>query len=328
MGLVDEALAVGAFFEEGLPREWDPVDDCEVSERVLGGRTAFGAPRGETALGLGLAICLHALAPLLIVLLGLLCAAPPVSEKPFATVSLVTLAGAGLGQGGFPGAPGPGAAGCGEKKVSPDPPSPAVLVKKMAQGKPREMPARAVKPVERLPSRKPVIARRRREKAVRPPEPHREEAGEQFSAPVGAQPARSGQASGLGRGLNSPGAGVGSFPGAGVGGGGTGSGHGSGGSGGFGLNQVDIPPIPIKRVKPEFPGQAKEMGLSGKVVLKFLVEADGRVANASVILARPQGVFDRSALEAIGEWRFRPGRYKGKAVAVWVELPVCFRLAR
>ncbi len=70
------------------------------------------------------------------------------------------------------------------------------------------------------------------------------------------------------------------------------------------------------------------MGISGRVVLRFLVKTDGKVAKARVIEAEPRGVFEQSAMEAIDKWRFKPGRYRGNAVATWVELPIRFRLSK
>jgi protein TonB len=120
---------------------------------------------------------------------------------------------------------------------------------------------------------------------------------------------------------------VGKGSGCGIGGG---SGSGSGGDmgGEFGLKQVDQAPVPIRKVTPEFPEAARKLGASGKVLLKFLVKADGSVIRASVVEASPAGLFDHSALDAVCKWRFTPGVYHGHAVATWVMLPVYFRLSR
>ncbi|MDR3570109.1 MAG: energy transducer TonB [Syntrophobacteraceae bacterium] len=333
---IDDALALLTFCEEGRPGAPNPVGDVEVCEWGFGGVRSPRAYSGESALGWGLAIFFHLLVAAVVVLSGFFFAVPSVSRQPFVTISLVTLAGAGEGAGGFPGAagsPGPVAPGGGGEIALPNPPKTGASVERLAKAEVRKKSALPAKPVEPFPKRQPAASRSLREKAVRAPDctkqyskpqPHRE------APPVDARPAGSGPASGAGSSGN--GGGVGSFSGAGSGGGGGGGGgglgHGTGGSGGFGLKQVDIAPIPIKKVEPEFPDQARQMGISGKVVLRFLVGSDGRVARASVISARPVGVFNRSALEAIGEWRFKPGRYQGKPVAVWVELPVCFRLSR
>ena len=94
------------------------------------------------------------------------------------------------------------------------------------------------------------------------------------------------------------------------------------------LKEVDQPPRPIRKVEPEYPLLARQLGTGGKVVVKFLVKADGNVARASVVEAEPRGIFEESALDAISKWQFKPGRFRGNAVATWVVLPIKFRLSR
>jgi protein TonB len=341
----DVALAFPVSFEEVLPGESDPVEDLEISEGVFGGFRASQMCRRETAVGLVLAICLHVAIPALVLLLGFFLAVPSVSRQPFVMVSLVSLPGAGKGLGGSPGAPGsPGAgvSGVEGKLASPNPPKSPEQAPKKPQTAPRIVFTHSVKPAEPISIRKPRPFRRRKEKVERTAEPsaelipkpavhrdvaHGEPPDRPAFPPTGGPSAPVAAASGTGQGSKGHGTGGGALPGSGGGGGQGGSGTGTG-SGGFGLNQVDIPPVPIKKVEPQFPDVARQMGISGKVVLRFLVEPDGRVARASVVAAKPREVFNLCALEAIGEWRFKPGRYRGKPVAVWVELPVSFRLSR
>jgi TonB family protein len=96
----------------------------------------------------------------------------------------------------------------------------------------------------------------------------------------------------------------------------------------FSLQQLDQPPSPTRKIEPEFPLMARRLGISGKVVVKFLVKADGNVAKASIVEAEPREIFEQSALEAIRDWQFIPGRFHGEAVATWVILPIQFRLTR
>lgn len=105
-------------------------------------------------------------------------------------------------------------------------------------------------------------------------------------------------------------------------------GRGGKGFGGFDLKDVDRAPSVIRKVEPDFPPAARRMGISGSVSVKFLVMADGSVAKASIIRAEPQGVFDRSALEAVSKWCFKPGYRRGEPVPTWVILSIQFRLSR
>lgn len=101
-----------------------------------------------------------------------------------------------------------------------------------------------------------------------------------------------------------------------------------GGSGEISLNQVDKPPVPIKKVEPEYPLVARQKGVEGRVVVKFLVTTEGTVARISVIEADPQEIFEQNTLDAVEKWQFQPGRYHGKSVSTWVVLPIQFKLKR
>ncbi|HQN17614.1 MAG TPA: energy transducer TonB, partial [Syntrophobacteraceae bacterium] len=96
----------------------------------------------------------------------------------------------------------------------------------------------------------------------------------------------------------------------------------------LGLDQVDRPPVVLRKVEPEFPAAARKMDLSGRVVAKFLVKPDGHVSNVTILEMHPSGVFEQSVVEALAKWEFRPGIYKDKAVSTWVVLPVRFRVTR
>jgi protein TonB len=86
-------------------------------------------------------------------------------------------------------------------------------------------------------------------------------------------------------------------------------------------------PRVLKRVQPDYPLQARVKGLEGKVVISFIVTAQGKVANASVIKADPGGIFEHSALKALQAWHFAPAERQGQAVAARVRLPIRFSLS-
>ena len=108
---------------------------------------------------------------------------------------------------------------------------------------------------------------------------------------------------------------------------GTGNGGVDANSGIFDIRSVDQAPIAIQKREPAYPLSARQRGIVGEVLLKFLVGTDGRVANPSVLRSRPQGIFDRSALESLNHWKFKPGVHHGKAVSTWVVLPIVFQLS-
>ncbi|MEF8942563.1 MAG: TonB family protein [Desulfohalobiaceae bacterium] len=95
----------------------------------------------------------------------------------------------------------------------------------------------------------------------------------------------------------------------------------------FSLRQVDRKPRVISRIQPGYPHRARQRDITGKVVLKFLVDRDGEVSKVSVVSAEPEGVFEDSAVSAVKKWRFEPGRVDGDPVPTWVRLPVSFTLS-
>ncbi|MFZ2446914.1 MAG: energy transducer TonB [Syntrophobacteraceae bacterium] len=123
------------------------------------------------------------------------------------------------------------------------------------------------------------------------------------------------------------GAGNGGETGAGAGVSGPGrSSFGTGPPGEYDAAVVDQVPKILKKIEPAYPSRARNLGIGGKVLVRFLVEPDGRVSRPSIVEAHPSGFFEQSALDAIRHWRFKPGCFKGRVVSTWVTLPFQFRL--
>ena len=73
--------------------------------------------------------------------------------------------------------------------------------------------------------------------------------------------------------------------------------------------------LPIVKVAPVYPWQAKEDKLEGYVLVEFTVAPNGRVENAEVVQSEPAGVFDQAALDAVAKFRYKPRVEDGVAVA-------------
>ena len=68
------------------------------------------------------------------------------------------------------------------------------------------------------------------------------------------------------------------------------------------------PLVPVSTPFPPFPSEAIARGRSmGSVTVRFTVRANGRVADVRVVEARPEGLFERTVIDTLGEWRFEPG---------------------
>lgn len=111
---------------------------------------------------------------------------------------------------------------------------------------------------------------------------------------------------------------------------GSGPGAGPGKDGGFTNATIHVisgpsPPIVIWQVEPEFTDEARKAKYQGTVEISIIVDADGRVRDPRVV--RPVGMgLDERALEAIKQWKFKPGMKDGRAVPVLAQIQVTFRL--
>jgi TonB family protein len=117
-------------------------------------------------------------------------------------------------------------------------------------------------------------------------------------------------------------------------GGGMGSGTGNGYGPGYGGNIGGGPyrvgggvsePKLIYSIDPEFSDEARRAKYQGVVVVSIIVDAQGNPQNPRVVRALGMGL-DEKAIEAIKHYRFKPAMKDGKAVPVWLNVEIDFRL--
>lgn len=80
------------------------------------------------------------------------------------------------------------------------------------------------------------------------------------------------------------------------------------------------------QVRPSYPSEARRLGIQGTTLLRVHVLADGRIGDVVVERSAGHIDLDQSAAEAVRQWRFEPARRGTEPVAMWVLLPVEFRL--
>jgi protein TonB len=91
-------------------------------------------------------------------------------------------------------------------------------------------------------------------------------------------------------------------------------------------DSVDKRPEPVRRVDPELPRRIVDEQIEGRVVVRALVDQNGRVSEVEVVEATPPDTFEPHVLEAVKRWEFQPASYEGEAVKTWIELPFEFEL--
>ena len=81
----------------------------------------------------------------------------------------------------------------------------------------------------------------------------------------------------------------------------------------------------VHYVEPDFSPKSKEAFVEGTVKISSVVNTDGVATNLKVVSGLNTEE-DRTALEAVKQWRFQPGTKAGRAVNVRVTIEVSFHL--
>jgi protein TonB len=79
----------------------------------------------------------------------------------------------------------------------------------------------------------------------------------------------------------------------------------------------------INKVVPTYPPPAQRAGIQGDVKLHAIISRDGSIQSLSLISGHP--LLTRSALEAVGQWRYRPYILNGEPVEVETWITVSFK---
>ena len=88
---------------------------------------------------------------------------------------------------------------------------------------------------------------------------------------------------------------------------------------------VTKPPRTISSPAPEYTDQARAKRIEGSVLLRGVIEADGRVTNIRVARGLGHGL-DEKAVECLRKWIFKPAIRDGEPVAVKAHIDINFRL--
>ncbi len=75
-----------------------------------------------------------------------------------------------------------------------------------------------------------------------------------------------------------------------------------------------------------YPAPAIRARAEGKVLLKVLVDADGKVERIEIARSSGHAALDAAAREAVQRARFKPVLREGVAVPAWGLVPIAFRL--
>ena len=84
-------------------------------------------------------------------------------------------------------------------------------------------------------------------------------------------------------------------------------------------------PVVITRVEPMYPEEARRNHVAGIVIVEAVIDRNGDVGDVRVLKPLPFGL-DQAAVDAVKQWKFRPGTLAGEPVDVLFNLTINFKL--
>ena len=82
----------------------------------------------------------------------------------------------------------------------------------------------------------------------------------------------------------------------------------------------------IQTLATEYPANLRDAGIGGTVVVWFFISEEGIVGDRRVSKSSGQAQFDAAALAVAEVIRFSPALNRDQRVAVWIEVPITFRV--
>ncbi len=84
-------------------------------------------------------------------------------------------------------------------------------------------------------------------------------------------------------------------------------------------------PVIVTRVEPVYPEAARRARIQGIVIIEAIIDRQGNVTEVRMLKTLPFGL-DQSAMNAVKQWKFKPGTLNGQPVPVYYNLTVNFRI--
>ncbi|HEV2733452.1 MAG TPA: energy transducer TonB, partial [Longimicrobiaceae bacterium] len=83
------------------------------------------------------------------------------------------------------------------------------------------------------------------------------------------------------------------------------------------------------RLEEVYPPLLREAGIAGQTLMKFVIDAQGRVVPASIVtVSTTRDAFAEASLEVVARMRFSPAMMEGQEVPVLVQIPISWTLER
>ena len=86
------------------------------------------------------------------------------------------------------------------------------------------------------------------------------------------------------------------------------------------------PPELLEFQRPVYPKNLRERDIEGKVILKILIDKEGKVQEIQIFESSGYKMFDQIAIKSVRQWRFKPARKGNQQRESWVLIPINFQI--
>jgi TonB family protein len=86
------------------------------------------------------------------------------------------------------------------------------------------------------------------------------------------------------------------------------------------------PPELLEFQPPVYPKNLRERDVEGKVILKILIDKEGKVKEIQIFESSGYETFDQIALKSVRQWRFKAARKGNQQRESWVLIPINFQI--
>lgn len=94
----------------------------------------------------------------------------------------------------------------------------------------------------------------------------------------------------------------------------------------IGFPPLEKLPEALFQPSPDYPLAMRQTGVSGTVIVMFVVDPAGNVSSAQVV-SSTNPAFEAPALASVSQWKFRPGLHRGQPAAARLHVPIIFQLS-
>jgi len=92
---------------------------------------------------------------------------------------------------------------------------------------------------------------------------------------------------------------------------------------------VDEKPSLVSPPQLDYPDLLRQAGIEGTVLIEVIIDTTGHAEQASLrVVQSSNKAFEISARDAVMKSLYRPGRVRGQAVRVLVQVPINFNIRR